>query len=422
MVSPADSAVSLAVQTVSMLWAIPFTLMLLSIAVFPLALPGWWERNLNKFWIALVLGMPVLIYYLKRNPPVIFSTGEEFISFIILLASLYIVAGGILLTGDLQATPQTNVAMLAMGTMLASLIGTTGASLLMIRAVLKTNSERVHRVHTIVFFIFLVSNIGGALTPLGDPPLFVGYLEGVPFHWTLRLFPEWAAVSAGLLLLYFIWDTVMYSREPIAALELDRLRVQPLRLAGKYNFLFLLAIVLSVVFLKRPIRETAMVVTSALSLIVTPRELRQAHRFTYYPIIEVTVLFFGIFLTMIPALEIVRARAGYLGIREPWHFFWVSGGVSSFLDNTPTYLMFLNLARGLAMPREVAGVSHSVLRAISLGAVFMGANTYIGNAPNFMVRSVAEESGLKMPSFFGYMLYSAAVLIPIFVAVTLVFL
>ena len=408
-------------HTLSIAWVLPFALMLLAIAIFPLAIPHWWERNRNKLWVSLILAVPVFIYYIQRSPHSLLETGMEYISFLILLAALYVISGGILLTGDLPATPQTNTIFLAAGTMLASLIGTTGASLLLIRPLITTNQERTHKVHTIVFFIFLVSNIGGCLTPIGDPPLFMGYLEGVPFQWTLRLAPEWFSVSAFLLLLYFIWDTIMYSREPIPALERDRLEVRPLRLAGRHNFLFLLIIILAVVLLKAPVREAVIVATLLLSLWTTPKELRKAHGFTYYPIIEVAVLFFGIFLTMIPALDILRARGSELGISNPWHFFWAAGGLSSFLDNTPTYLVFLNLARGLPLPDEVAGVSHSVLRAISLGAVFMGANTYIGNAPNFMVKSVAEERGVKMPSFFGYMLYSIGILIPVFIGVTFLF-
>ncbi len=409
-------------HSLSLAWVLPFVLMLLAIAILPLSIRHWWERNLNKFWVSVILGAPVLVYYLQQSPHSLLETGFEFTSFIILLTSLYVISGGILLTGDLRATPQTNTAFLAAGTILASLIGTTGASLLLIRPLLKTNRERLHKTHTVIFFIFLVSNIGGSLTPLGDPPLFMGYLEGVPFHWTFRLAPEWLSVSAFLLLLYFIWDTVKFTREPIAALERDKLLVQPLRLAGGYNFLLLLTIILSVAFLREPAREAVMVAMMALSLWITPRELRKANEFTYDPIIEVAVLFFGIFLTMIPTLDILRARGDELGIREPWEFFWATGSLSSFLDNTPTYLVFLNLARSLSLPNEVAGVSHTVLQAISLGAVFMGANTYIGNAPNFMVKSVAEERGVKMPSFFGYMLYSIGILIPVFMGITLLFL
>ena len=408
-------------QSLSLVWTLPFVSMLLAIAILPLALPHWWESHLRKLGIAILLGVPVFLLYLQRNPGALVHTGLEFLSFSVLLASLYVVSGGVYLTGDLRATPQTNTAFLAAGTVLASCIGTTGASLLLLRALLKTNRERLHTVHTVIFFTFLVGNIGGSLTPLGDPPLFMGYLEGVPFTWTLRLAPEWLAAAGILLIVYFVWDSYMFTREPIAALELDKLMVEPLRLAGKGNLLLLAAIVLAVAVLKAPAREAAMLAAAALSLWITPKELRRANRFTYSPIVEVTVLFFGIFLSMIPALEILRARGGELGIREPWQFFWASGGLSSFLDNTPTYLVFLNLARGLSLPDEVAGVSHAVLRGIALGSVFMGANTYIGNAPNFMIRSVAEAGGIKMPSFFGYMAYSLGILIPLFIGITFVF-
>jgi Na+/H+ antiporter NhaD/arsenite permease-like protein len=408
-------------HSLSLGWVLPFALMLLAIASLPLAVPRWWESNRHKLWVSLVLGAPVLVLYLQRSPHALLRTGHEFASFMILLGSLYVISGGVFLAGDLRATPQTNTAFLAAGTVLASLIGTTGASLFLIRPVLRTNRERLHKNHTVVFFIFLVSNIGGSLTPLGDPPLFMGYLEGVPFQWTFRLAPEWLTVSGALLIIYFIWDSVLFTREPIATLERDKLLVQPLRLAGTPNLALLLAIILSVPLLGAPVREAVMVAAAALSLWITPRELRRANEFTAYPIVEVGVLFFGIFLTMIPALDILRARGGALGIRHPWQFFWASGALSSFLDNTPTYLVFLNLARGLSLPNEVAGVSHAVLRAISLGSVFMGANTYIGNAPNFMVKSVAEERGVKMPSFFGYMGYSAGVLIPVFLGVTFLF-
>jgi Na+/H+ antiporter NhaD/arsenite permease-like protein len=408
-------------HSLSLAWVLPFALMLLAIAIFPLTFGRWWESNLNKLWVSLILGAPVFITYSHQSPHSLLETGIEFTSFIILLASLYVVSGGIFLTGDLRATPQTNTSFLAVGTLLASLIGTTGASLLLIRPLLETNNERIHKVHTVIFFIFLVSNIGGTLTPLGDPPLFMGYLEGVPFHWTFRLLPEWLTASGVLLLTYFIWDTVMFTKEPVFALEHDRLLTKPLRLAGAYNFFFLLGILLSVAFLREPLREASLVAITAFSLRVTQQELRKANHFTYHPIIEVGVLFFGIFLTMIPALDILRARGSQLGIGDPWQFFWATGALSSFLDNTPTYLVFLNLARGLPLPNDVAGVSHSVLKAISLGAVFMGANTYIGNAPNFMVRAVAEERGVKMPSFFGYMLYSVGILIPLFIGLTLVF-
>ena len=400
---------------------VPFVAMLLAIAICPLWVPRWWESNRNKMVVSAALGLPILVLYMIRRPGALGAMAEEYVSFMVLLAGLYVIAGGILLRGDLQATPRTNTAFLALGSVLASLVGTTGASMLLIRPLLQTNRERTHVRHTVIFFIFLVSNIGGMLTPLGDPPLFLGHLQGVPFTWTFRLWPHWALQVVVLLALYFVWDTRQYTREPIAALRRDRTEIEPLRLRGALNVLWLGLVVLAVAFLREPWREAGIVVLAAVSVWRTPRAVRRANGFTAYPIVEVAVLFFGIFLTMIPALELLRQRGGELGVREPAQFFWASGILSSFLDNAPTYLVFLALGQGLGLGREVVDVPHAILAAISVGAVSMGANSYIGNAPNFMVKSIAEEQGVQMPSFFGYMLYSGAVLIPLFVIVTVVF-
>ena len=395
--------------------------MLLAIAVFPLWIPHWWESNRNKLVVSLLLGLPIVALYAIRGPGALLSMAEEYVSFIVLLAGLFVISGGIVLRGDLVATPLTNTAFLALGSVLASFIGTTGASMLLIRPVLQTNRERTRVRHTIVFFIFLVSNIGGMLTPLGDPPLFLGYLQGVPFTWTFRLWTHWGLQVLALLALYFVWDTREYTREPIAALRRDRAQIEPLRVRGSPNIVWLALVVLAVAFLHAPWREVAIVTLGALSLWRTPQGVRRANGFTAYPIVEVAVLFAGIFLTMIPALELLRLRGGELGVRAPWHFYWASGILSSFLDNAPTYLTFLALGQGLGLAREVAGVPHAILAAISVGAVSMGANSYIGNAPNFMVKSIAEEQGVKMPSFFGYMVYSGAILLPLFVIVTVLF-
>jgi Na+/H+ antiporter NhaD/arsenite permease-like protein len=399
----------------------PFVAMLAAIAVLPLAAPRWWESNRNKLVVGAVAGAPVLAYYLVRAPHALLETALEYASFVVLLAGLYVVAGGILLRGDLQATPLTNTGFLGLGALLASCIGTTGASMLLIRPVLQTNSERTHTRHTVVFFIFLVANIGGMLTPIGDPPLFLGYLEGVPFTWTLRLAAHWAFLTGALLLVYLVWDSRAYAREPLAALRRDRVQVEPLRLAGAWNLLALGGIVLAVVALAAPWREAAIVALAGGSLALTPRRVHRANGFTAHAMVEVAVLFAGIFLTMIPALELLRARGAELPVREPWHFFWATGLLSSMLDNAPTYMAFLALGQGLGLAREVVGVPHEVLTAISVGAVAMGANTYIGNAPNFMVKSLAERAGVRMPGFFGYLLYSGSVLIPLFALTTLVF-
>src|SRR6185436_11451153 len=395
--------------------------MLLAIAVCPLWAPHWWESNRNKLVVACVLGLPVAGFYAARHPHALLETAQEYVSFMLLLTALYVIAGGIRLTGDLRATPLVNTTFLATGSVLASFLGTTGAAMLLIRPVLQTNHERTRVTHTVVFFIFLVANIGGLLTPLGDPPLFLGYLEGVPFTWTFRLLPHWLFTVLVLLLMYFVWDSIEYGREPAPALARDIAEREPLRLEGTLNFVWLAGVLLAVAFLRAPWREALILALTGLSLWQTPRAVHRANEFSPHPMIEVAVLFLGIFVTMIPALELLRTRGGALGVREPWQFFWATGTLSSFLDNAPTYLTFLALGQGLRLPDEVVGVPNAILAAISVGAVFMGANTYIGNAPNFMVKAIAEATRVRMPSFFAYMLYSAGILLPVFAAVTWLF-
>jgi Na+/H+ antiporter NhaD/arsenite permease-like protein len=402
-------------------WVLPFALLLLAIAVMPLAAPHFWESNLRKLVVCAALGLPVLGLYLQHAPHALVHTAADYVSFLILLGSLFVISGGIMMEGDLLATPRINALFLGGGALLASFVGTTGASMLLIRPLLHTNAERRHVVHTVVFFIFLVSNIGGCLTPLGDPPLFLGYLQGVPFTWTLRLAAEWAFAVALLLAVYVIWDTRMYRREPPDRIALDKTRQHPLHVGGTENFVYLGGIVLAAAFLAAPWREAAMVALTVVAWIRTSHHLRHANHFSMAPIIEVAVLFAGIFLTMVPALDLLRVRGGALGVEAPWQYFWATGILSSFLDNAPTYLTFLALGQAQHLPNEVVGVSHEILKAISLGAVFMGANTYIGNGPNFMVRSIAESRGVKMPGFGEYMLYSGGILIPTFILVTLVF-
>jgi Na+/H+ antiporter NhaD/arsenite permease-like protein len=400
---------------------LPFVAMLLAIAILPLVAPHWWESNRNKLVVAAGLGAPILLLYLVREPAALLHTAQDYVSFLTLLAGLFVISGGILLKGDLVATPPVNTGFLALGALIASLIGTTGASMLLIRPLLQTNQERTRVKHTVIFFIFLVSNIGGMLTPLGDPPLFLGYLQGVPFGWTFRLWPTWILMVVVLLVVYFVWDTRAYTQEPLSAIRRDRTERTPLRLQGGANTLALLGVILAVALLGAPWRELTIVGVAVLSYQSTASAIREANGFTTYPIVEVAVLFLGIFLTMIPALELLRLRGAELGVREPWQFFWATGVLSSFLDNAPTYLTFLALGQGLGLAPEVVGVPHAILAAISVGAVAMGANSYIGNAPNFMVKAIAEEAGVKMPSFAGYMAYSGAILIPVFVLVTLLF-
>ena len=402
-------------------WALPFAGLLLAIAILPLAAPHFWDSNLRKLAVAGALALPVLSLYAQVRPGALGHAASDYVSFIVLLGGLFVISGGILLEGDLQATTRTNAFLLGAGALFASFIGTTGASMLLIRPLLQTNRERKRVAHTVVFFIFLVSNIGGCLTPLGDPPLFLGYLAGVPFAWTLRLLPEWLFTVVLVLAVYVVWDRRERAREAVADLKRDFYEVRPLRIAGKDNLVLLAGVLAAVALLQAPWRELVILGLAWLSYSRTDRALHEANRFTFRPILEVAALFAGIFVTMLPALDLLRARGAELGVREPWQFFWASGMLSSFLDNAPTYLTVLALARGLGLTPEVAGVPHEILRAISLGSVFMGANSYIGNGPNFMVRAIAEERGVRMPSFGGYMVYSGAVLLPIFVVVTLVF-
>ena len=402
----------------SALWTLPFILMLLAIAVLPLTATHWWERNLNKFWVCLALGLPVLLYltiYFPSGTELLGHTTVEYLSFIILLASLYVISGGIFLEGDIRATPFNNTCFLLVGSVLASLMGTTGAAMVLIRPLLNTNAERKHVQHTVVYFIFLVANIGGCLTPIGDPPLFMGYLFGVPFTWTLRFWQPWLWTVGLVLLTYYIFDTLMYRREPESALTLDRSEVYRLSLRGQINLVFLAASVACVAFVtSSPAREILLVLLSAASLLWTPGTIRRDNAFSWGPIVEVAVLFFGIFLTMIPAIYLLKTDGATLGVTEAWQFFWATGLLSGFLDNTPTYVTFFNLAQSLGLENEIVGMPALLLEAISLGAVFFGAMTYIGNAPNFMVKTIAEERKIRMPSFFGFMLYSGAALLPVF--------
>jgi len=403
------------------LWTvIPFVGLLLSIALLPLRAPRFWERNRSKALVAALWSLPVAVLFLLREPAELLLTVKDYASFVILLAALFVISGGILVRGDIRATPFVNSAFLFVGAVLANFIGTTGASMLLIRPLLQTNRERHRTFHLPVFFIFLVSNIGGCLTPLGDPPLFMGLLKGVPFFWTLRLFPLWSFMVGAVLLVFFVFDSYEFERETIKDLIRDRERIVPLHLKGALNFVWIGGVV-GAMFLPFPFREGTLVLMAGLSLGTTKKTLREENRFGYGPILEVAILFAGIFVTMVPALLILNARAPELGMTRPWQFFWATGALSSFLDNTPTYLAFFALARGLGLGGVPAGIPPLLLKAISAGAVFMGANSYIGNGPNFMVKCIAEDYRYKVPSFFGYMAYSAAILVPLFVLVTVIF-
>ncbi len=420
-------------------WSVlPFAAMLLAIAVLPLAAPGFWDRNRNKALLSLALGLPVAAGMATLEPAVLAHAAHEYAAFILLLGALFVISGGIVVRGTLAGTPGLNTALIAIGAVLASLIGTTGASMVLIRPLLRANSVRRRKQHVVVFFIFVVANAGGLLTPLGDPPLFLGFLRGVPFLWTLRLWPEWLFVNGALLLLFFVIDSTIFRAEDLASPgDLDKVAVEhevPVHVAGKRNVLYLagvVAVLVAAARLQPPagVQEAGLAAMAALSWFTTPRALHAENGYTWHPIEEVAILFAGIFATMIPALEILNARGAELGLRAPWHFFWASGALSSFLDNAPTYLTFTAAASGVvgADAARLGGLlaseqGRALLAAVSLGSVLMGANTYIGNGPNFMVKAIAEHSGLRMPGFFRYMAWSGAVLIPLFVAVTFLFL
>jgi Na+/H+ antiporter NhaD/arsenite permease-like protein len=419
------------------LWSIlPFVLMLLSIAVVPLAFSGWWEKNSNKLILSLGMSLPVLTVLIPSSLHLLEESLIDYVSFMVLLGALFIISGGIYIKGEFAGTPLVNTGFLAVGAIFANLIGTTGASMLLIRPYLRANHRRQRRAHLCVFFIFVVSNIGGLLTPLGDPPLFLGFLRGVPFQWTLNLLPIWLTTLATVLVIFNLYDQYVFVREDVetpGALAED---VQPRRrldIQGGRNFVFLLGVMLSAILSgtfgwPRGVQELLMIAMALLSWFTTPAAIHKANHFHLHPIMEVAAVFLGIFITMIPALEILRSHATNLGLEAPWQYFWMSGLLSSFLDNAPTYLTFTAMASGLvgSSSESLAGLLQSelgvaLLRAVSVGSVFMGANSYIGNGPNFMVKSIAESNGVKMPSFGGYLLYSGAILIPTFVMVTLIF-
>jgi len=433
---------------------LPFIGILGCIAFLPLipATHHWWENNLNRLLVSMFCAGLTVTYCLvflgglpKVGTVLEHAIVAEYIPFIVLLFSLYVISGGISLEGDLPAHPITNTGFLAAGALIASFIGTTGASMLLIRPLLMTNSERKHVVHTVIFFIFLVSNVGGTLLPVGDPPLFLGFLYGVPFLWTLNLGAEWAVCCVLLLVVYFIWDTIAYRKETPEDIAIDESIRKPLVVRGFSNGFWMLGVVLSVAFISPGkeipviglkafpfLREMLMLGFVFLSLKSTPKGVREFNQFNYAAILEVAALFIGIFIAMQVPLEVLKASGEQITavMSEPWQYFWATGGLSAFLDNAPTYVVFFQLSQsmdstGLEMLTLEGGgqIPVTLLAAVSLGAVFMGAMTYIGNGPNFMVKAIAEQSGIKMPSFFGYLFkYSLPILVPIFIIITVLFL
>ncbi len=413
---------SSAVNVEMPLWAlIPFVLMLLMIAVGPLLFHHWWEENKNKLIVSLVLGIPTAAYLISQHlsDALVHQLLFDYIPFIVLLGALFVITGGIHLKGDIQAKPWINTLFLAIGAILASFMGTTGAAMLLIRPVIKTNSQRKYKVHTILFFIATVANCGGLLTPLGDPPLFLLYLRGAEFTWFMTMLPQWAFVNVVLLAVYFAVDSYFYKKEPQENLVVDQTNVEPIKLKGNLNFLWLVGVVISVAFINDQyipiikenhyfafLREAAMLLMAGASLLLTKKKLREANKFTWVPIVEVACLFLGIFITMVPALLYLSTNADSFGITTPTQVYYATGTLSAFLDNAPTAVSFYNLVEGMHLTDAsmMAGIPEVFLKAISLAAVFFGAMTYIGNGPNFMVKAIAEENRIDMPGFFGYII------------------
>ena len=437
-------------QFVHSAWSmIPFGIMLLMIAIGPLVAEKFWEKNVNKLLVSLILGVPTAVCLIiggmahELEHQVMF----DYIPFIVLLLALFVITGGIHISGDIKAKPIVNTGLLALGWVLASVMGTTGAAMLLIRPLITTNQQRKYTVHTILFFIALVANCGGLLTPLGDPPLFMLFLRGAEFTWFLSMLPEWAFVGGLLLLIYFCMDTYYYKKEHWTSLSADAREKVPMQLKGGINFVYLLGVILSVAFINegfipqmgeegahlwlKYLREIVLLSLTFLSLYTTPKAVRyDLNKYSWGPIIEVAVLFLGIFTTMTPAFAFLCANEPELGLAHTWQFYYATGALSSFLDNTPTAVAFHSVALGLSPEQMaafggsmVAGIPEVLLRAISLGAVMFGAMTYIGNGPNFMVKAIAEENGIKMPSFFGYIIkFSLIILLPVYILTQLIFL
>jgi Na+/H+ antiporter NhaD/arsenite permease-like protein len=436
----------------SPLWGIPFAGLLLSIAVMPLLLPAFWHHHFGKVsaaWtLAFFLPFALLFGPALAGASLVHALVAEYIPFIILLTALFTVAGGIFIRGNLHGSPGLNAGLLLIGAVLASFMGTTGASMLMIRPLIRANDNRKHAAHIVVFFIFIVSNAGGSLTPLGDPPLFLGFLKGVDFFWTVKhIFPETLFLVGSLLVIFYLLDSWYYRREGVQPVD-PTPDTGRLGFDGAFNFGLLAGIAglvllsgfwkSAVVFdvygtevgLPGLVRDAGLIAITLLSLKMTADKVHEDNQFSWGPMAEVAKLFAGIFLTIIPVIAMLKAgAAGPFGAvvsavtrpdgqPDPAMYFWATGALSSFLDNAPTYLVFFNTAGG--DPATLMTTLAPTLAAISAGAVFMGANTYIGNAPNLMVKAIAEDRGVRMPSFFGYMAWSGAVLIPLFVLMTFI--
>ncbi|MCR5393774.1 MAG: sodium:proton antiporter [Bacteroidales bacterium] len=422
---------------------IPFVVQLLCIAILPLTkMEEWWEHNLHKLYVSLILGIPTGLWLCLNgmSHELEHQMIYDYVPFILLLMALFVTTGGIRIKGDLKAKPITNTCILAIGWVLASFMGTTGAAMLLIRLLIQTISERKYKVHTILFFIAIVANCGGLLTPLGDPPLFLLFQKGADFTWFFNLTPEWLVTGILLLGTYFCMDTWYYKREPKENLAADDTQTTAISFGGLINIFWLLCVIASTMFINgkyipamaehdapfyiKLLREWAFILIIILSMVTTKKKTREENNFSWTPILEVACVFVGIFATMTPALMFLKQNP--LPVSEPWQFVYSTGLLSAFLDNAPTAMVFHATASTLPVEAGttlVAGVSEILLKAISMGAVFFGALTYIGNGPNFMVKSIAEQAGIKMPSFFGYMgKFSLIICLPIYIIVQLLFL
>ena len=418
---------------------IPFVVMLLCIAILPLTkLEEWWEHNLHKLYVSLILGVPVGIWlcFNGMSHELIHQMVYDYVPFILLLMALFVTTGGICIKGDLRATPLTNTIILAIGWVLASFMGTTGAAMLLIRLLINTISERKYKAHTVLFFIAVVANCGGLLTPLGDPPLFLLFQKGAEFTWFFSLTPQWAVTGLLLLAIYFCMDTYYYKREPKENIEADNTNITKLSISGTINILWLACVVAATMFVNekyfpelinheapfytRLLREWIFIFIIMVSMHSTKIPVRQDNNFSWTPILEVACVFLGIFATMTPALMFLENMKDEIltVLSEPWQFLYGTGALSAFLDNAPTAMVF----NSMAPSGDIAGLANDAfLGAISVGAVFFGSLTYIGNGPNFMVKSIAEQSGVKMPSFFGYMIkFSLIICLPVYIIVQII--
>ena len=423
---------------------IPFAVMLLCIAVLPLIphVGEWWEHNLHKLYVSLILGVPVGIWLVcnQMGPELEHQMIYDYVPFILLLMALFVTTGGICIRGDLKATPLTNTVILGLGWVLASFMGTTGAAMLLIRLLLNTIKQRKYKVHTVLFFIAIVANCGGLLSPLGDPPLFLLFQKGTPFVWWLQnMIGEWFVTGALLLTIYYCVDLYYFKKEPLEHIRADVREAKQLRMTGLINIFWLLGVVCSTMFINstyipamgahdapwylKLLREWVFILIIAGSWLTTKKAVRVNNNYSWTPILEVACVFLGIFVTMTPALMYLRQHP--LPVQHAWEFVYCTGALSAFLDNAPTAMVFHATATTLPIPEgveAVAGIAPDYLKAISMGAVFFGALTYIGNGPNFMVKSIAEQEKIEMPSFFGYMIkFSLIVLLPVYIIVQLLF-